>query len=68
MLQRRERRARREHPAGEELLAELPGLDVDDVEESGDLRRLLGRLLGAGVGGDLEGAEANRRLDRRLDG
>jgi len=71
ILQRRERRARREHPAAEHLLryhgVALALAHFVDLQEGGALRLLLGRVLDAGAHGDDERAEAHGFADRRIE-
>jgi len=67
MLERRQRRARGEHPAGEQPHRILAPLDVVDLEERRRLGRLLGGCLAAVADDDRQRAETNAVADRRID-
>ena len=69
VLERRDRRARGEHPAREQLGARPVRIrgrrQLADLEERSALRRLGRRRLAAGTGDDLERAEGGRHIERR---
>jgi len=72
MLERRERRALREHPAAEEMLHVGVGLALRprfvDLQERRRVGRLLRRLLVASPRGDDERAETHGLIERRFHG
>jgi len=68
MLERRQRRARRKHPAAEEPVRDLLArAHLIDLDKRRALRRLLRRVLLAVADANRQSAETQRRADLRLE-
>ena len=67
MVERRQRRRRGEHPAGEQLLLGLAGLVVDDGEVGDRFRRRLRHVDQAVADGDRQRSERVGLADRRIE-
>jgi len=67
VLERRQSRARREHPAAEEALLCLARPRLVDLDKGGVLRPLLGRAAPAIAHDNRQIAESHRRADCRIE-